>query len=71
MLCALCADPHTRDGFRTTDVLEAFMRYVRANDDTARGAIEKMAEGLRPSGQPLSAPATSLLRVVASRETGS
>ncbi len=25
------------------------MRYVRANDDTTRGPIEKMVEGLPPS----------------------
>jgi hypothetical protein len=25
---------------------QTFMHYVRANDDTARGAIEKMSEGL-------------------------
>jgi hypothetical protein len=31
----------------------AFMRYVRANDDTARSAIEKMVDGLTPLGQPL------------------
>ena len=44
---------------------QTFMRYVRANDDTARGAIEKMAHGLPPAGQPLSAPATvTSLRVV-------
>ena len=43
---------------------QTFMRYVRANDDTARGAIEKMVEGLPPAGQPLSAPASvSSLRV--------
>jgi integrase len=45
---------------------QTFMRYVRANDDTARGAIEKMVEGLAPSGQPLTEPTTvSALRVVA------
>ena len=44
---------------------QTFMRYVRANDDTARGAVEKMAEGLPPLGQPVSAPASvSSLRVV-------
>jgi integrase len=44
---------------------QTFMRYVRANDDTARTAIEKMADGLPSLGQPLSAPATvSPLRVV-------
>ena len=37
---------------------QTFMRYVRANDDTARGAIEKMVDGLTPLGQPLTAPAT-------------
>jgi hypothetical protein len=44
---------------------QTFMRYVRADDDTARGAIEKMVDGLPPAGQPLTAPATvSSLRVV-------
>jgi integrase len=43
---------------------QTFMRYVRANDDTARTAIEKMAEGLPPLGQPTPAPVTSSLRVV-------
>lgn len=43
---------------------QTFMRYVRANDETARGAIEKMMEGLPPSGQPLSAPAVSPLRIL-------
>lgn len=44
---------------------QTFMRYVRANDDTARGAIEKMAQGLPPAGQPLTLPAAvSALRVV-------
>ncbi|HLG57806.1 MAG TPA: site-specific integrase [Vicinamibacterales bacterium] len=44
---------------------QTFMRYVRANDDTARGAIEKMVEGLPQSGEPLCSPATvSSLRVV-------
>jgi hypothetical protein len=33
------------------------MRYVPANDDTARGAIEKMVDGLPQSGDPLSGPA--------------
>ena len=37
---------------------QTFMRYMRANDDTARGAIEKMVDGLTPLGQPLTAPAT-------------
>jgi integrase len=31
---------------------QTFMRYVRANDDTARAAVEKMADGLPPAGQP-------------------
>jgi hypothetical protein len=35
------------------------MRYVRANDDTARGAIQKMAEGLPPVGEPLAPPTQS------------
>jgi integrase len=44
---------------------QTFMRYVRANDDTARGAIEKMVEGLPPAGQPLGVPASvSPLRAV-------
>ena len=29
---------------------QTFMRYVRANDDTARTAIEKMADGLPSMG---------------------
>ena len=33
---------------------QTFMRYVRANDETARSAIEKMAEGLPPAGQKTS-----------------
>jgi integrase len=49
---------------------QTFMRYVRANDDTARGAIEKMVEGLPQSGEPLSSPATvSSLRVVPGGKT--
>ena len=44
---------------------QTFMRYIRANDDTARSAIEKMAEGLPALGQALSAhAAVSSLRVV-------
>lgn len=45
---------------------QTFMRYVRANDDTARTAIRKMAEGLPPLGEPLSVPTASVpaLRVV-------
>ena len=44
---------------------QTFMRYIRANDETARAAIEKMAEGLPALGQPLSTPAAvSSLRVV-------
>ena len=38
---------------------QTFMRYVRANDDPARGGIEKMVEGLPRSGQPLSAPTSA------------
>ena len=37
---------------------QTFMRYVRANDDTARGAIEKMVQGLPEAGEPPAAPAT-------------
>jgi hypothetical protein len=33
-----------------------FMRYVRANDETARTAIDKMVAGLPPPGQPLAVP---------------
>ena len=44
---------------------QTFMRYIRANDDTARTAIEKMADGLPPLGEPLSLPAiASELRIV-------
>jgi integrase len=47
---------------------QTFMRYVRANDDTARAAVERMADGLPPLGQPVGAPATaSSLRAVAGR----
>jgi hypothetical protein len=46
---------------------QTFMRYVRANDETARAAVEKMAEGLPPLGQPLSTPTgEAALRVVKS-----
>ena len=44
---------------------QTFMRYVRANDDTARAAIERMADGLPVLGQPLAPPTpVSPLRVV-------
>jgi integrase len=44
---------------------QTFMRYVRANDETARTAVDKMMAGLPPLGQPMSAPAaTAALRVV-------
>jgi integrase len=44
---------------------QTLMRYVRTNDDTARGAIEKMVEGLPQSGEALSAAANvSSLRVL-------
>lgn len=47
---------------------QTFMRYVRANDETARSAIEKMALGLPALGQPLSAPtAVASLRIVPDR----
>jgi hypothetical protein len=48
-----------------------FMRYIRANNDTARTAIEKMADGLPPMGQPpLAAPgADSSLRIVSTRKS--
>ena len=50
---------------------QTFMRYVRANDETARTAVEKMIEGLAPLGQPVAAlPATSSLRVVAGGSGG-
>ncbi len=46
---------------------QTFMRYVRANDETARAAVQKMAEGLPALGQPVSVPATvTRLRVVGS-----
>lgn len=35
---------------------QTFMRYVRANDETARSAIERMADGLLPTGEALSTP---------------
>jgi hypothetical protein len=45
---------------------QTFTRYVRANDDTARGAIEKMGEGLPTLGEPFTEPGkiSSALRVV-------
>jgi hypothetical protein len=43
------------------------MRYVCANDDTARSAIEKMAQGLPPLGEPIDPRASlSAWRVVPS-----
>lgn len=50
---------------------QTFMRYIRANDDTARTAIEKMADGLPSMGQPpLAAPvADSSLRIVSTRKS--
>jgi integrase len=44
---------------------QTFMRYVRANDDTARGAVERMVEGLSRSGEPLAVPAHAGPLVVA------
>ena len=35
---------------------QTFMRYVRANDETARTAIDKMAQGLPTLGEPPSPP---------------
>jgi integrase len=35
---------------------QTFMRYVRANDETARSAVDKMAAGLPSLGTPLAAP---------------
>ena len=44
---------------------QTFMRYVRANDHVARGAIDKMVEGLPAAGEPLSTPTHGpALRVV-------
>mgnify|MGYP001271767253 FL=1 len=44
---------------------QTFMRYVRANDETARTAVEKMITDLPPLGQPMTTPTgTSSLRVV-------
>lgn len=44
---------------------QTFMRYVRANDETARAAVERMADGLPPLGQPVSTPTGELaLRVI-------
>ena len=49
---------------------QTFMRYVRANDETARAAVERMAEGLSPLGQPLSAPTGEVaLRVIRRRRS--
>ena len=51
---------------------QTFMRYIRANDDTARTAIEKMADGLAPQGQPLVAPGSaSSLRILSTRKSAS
>jgi len=45
---------------------QTFMRYVRANDETARTAIDKMIAGLPPPGQPLTLPtANPAIRIVA------
>jgi integrase len=49
---------------------QTFMRYVRANDETARTAIDKMAEGLPPLGQPVSGPAASLRAVAGGNSSG-
>jgi integrase len=38
---------------------QTFMRYVRANDETARSAVERMAVGLPGLGEPQVAPAIS------------
>jgi integrase len=35
---------------------QTFMRYVRANDETARAAVEKMVEGVPVMGEPASVP---------------
>ncbi|MEQ1758557.1 MAG: site-specific integrase [Vicinamibacterales bacterium] len=44
---------------------QTFMRYVRANDETARTAVDKMIADLPPLGQPMTTPTgTSSLRVV-------
>lgn len=49
---------------------QTFMRYVRANDDTARAAVERMGEGLPPLGQPLTAPTGEIaLRVIRRRRS--
>jgi integrase len=44
---------------------QTFMRYVRANDETARSAVDKMAEGLPPLGQPvIELEGTAVLRII-------
>jgi integrase len=43
---------------------QTFMRYVRANDETARSAVERMAQGLHPAKNHVAA---SVLHVVAER----
>ncbi|ODS56039.1 MAG: hypothetical protein ABS36_06295 [Acidobacteria bacterium SCN 69-37] len=49
---------------------QTFMRYVRANDETARAAVERMADGLPPLGQPLRSPTGEVaLRVIRRRRT--
>ena len=49
---------------------QTFMRYVRANDETARMAIEKMADGLPAAGQPSSTLEIDLsFRVIQGRKS--
>jgi len=47
---------------------QTFMRYVGANDETARAAVEKMAEGLSMAGQLVAVPTTASALYVAGAE---
>jgi integrase len=49
---------------------QTFMRYVRANDETARSAVEKLAEGLPRAGEAFdTSTPTSSLRALAGGRT--
>jgi integrase len=51
---------------------QTFMRYVRANDDTARTAVNKMAQGLPALGELPTAPfEQASLRIVLKRQPSS
>jgi integrase len=48
---------------------QTFMRYIRANDDTAQAAIEKMVEGLPPVGHRVALSGPSSLRIASGRKS--